>query len=128
MSEGLIGGKQNAFNATGTGVMMSRETLGTVERVLGAEIEEMLKSLNNDFKDVNHVEIVFSNTTGVQHNPTGPFRVVAIFGPLMGMGTAPFVRMVHEATPWATLRVLQLFEGKFSNFIEYPPSVEESVS
>lgn len=110
----------NAFNGSGRCVAMTRETLKTVDLVSGADIDDMIKLINNDFKEVKSFKVLFSNITNDQHNPTGPFTVMAIFG--ANSAISRYIPNAHEDTPWATFRVLEFFEGKFSSFVEYPPA------
>lgn len=110
---------QQVFNQSGRCVSMTRETLKTVDAVMSAKVSDMLKLINDDFKEVKSFKVLFSDITGMQHSPTGRFTVMAIFGPLSGI--EKYIALAHQDTPWATFRILEFFEGNFSTFIEYPP-------
>ncbi len=108
-------------NGLGNTLPITRDTLKTVERAVEADIANMIKNVGGTFQDVKHASIVFTNLTGKQYPVTDhQFQVVAVFGPFINAALS-FVAVERQRNPQGTFRILELFEGGFQSFVEFPP-------
>jgi hypothetical protein len=113
-------------NSLGQSLPITRTTLKDVERAVEADLANMLKNVSGNYQEVKHASVVFTNLTGKQYPVTDhSFQIVGVFGPFMNSAIG-YVAMERQRNPKATFRILELFEGTFQSYYEYPPVEAEA--
>lgn len=107
------------MNVAARSIPLTSNNISATERAIAADLATVLRLLNNDFKQINKVCIVYSNFTATDRTKVfdSEFRVDAIF-------TDSSIALLHVAQerathPSLTFRILELFEGRFNHFAEY---------
>lgn len=107
-----------SLRAAAKGITVDGSVLATIDVAMKAEIEEMIAKLNGvgSMAKVNHVSVVYaSDPRSAQHG-----KIFAVAGIFTSNGAAEnYMGIARQESPQTHFRCLSMFEGRFTDFIEY---------